>query len=112
MANSKRRPSKTGANGGGKASARRVLERIFAERGYLRAPDPQRRESMGSNYKKGYEVRLGVSTRKEVVEVKKALRQVGLNPGRDYKHHNDYVVPLYGRDAVDWFRSLGGSTGP
>ncbi len=61
---------------------------------------------MGTAYKKGYEVRLGVSTKKEVTEVKKALREVGLTPGRDYKHHNDYVVPLYGRDAVNWFRSL------
>jgi len=99
----KRSPaSRTGRHKG----TRKMLAEVFHQRGYLREPDPDRRKQDGKAYKKGYEVRLGLSTRREVSEVRRLLREVGLRPGKDYKHHSDYVVPLYGREAVKWFQSL------
>ena len=88
-------------------SARALLREVFQRRGYLRQPDSQRREKQGQGYKKGYEVRLGVSTRREIVQVRKVLRDVGLKPGKDYEHHNAYVIPVYGLKAVAYFRALG-----
>ena len=88
-------------------SARALLREVFRLRGYLREPDSQRRGRQGQGYKKGYEVRLGVSTRQEIVQVRKLLREAGLKPGKDYEHHNAYVIPLYGLEAVAYFRSLG-----
>lgn len=90
----------------GNKGARRALAEVFRTRGYLREPDAKRREDEGKTYKKGYEVRLGVSTKREVTQVRKLLREAGLEPGKDYRHHNAYVVPLYGPEAVAYFRSL------
>lgn len=88
------------------AHAREVLAQAFAARGRLRLPDARRRSRERQTYKKGFEVRLEASSRQEVSRIRGALRAIGLKPGREYRHHRHYVVPIYGRQAVEWFQSL------
>jgi len=80
------------------------LRRRFKERGYVRMPDLARREEEGSQtYRKGYEVRLPCATRTEANRIAKNLRAVGLKPGKPFAKGSGFAVPIYGKDAVDWF---------
>lgn len=82
-----------------------LLRELFRERGYAREPSRDRRNKEGREYKKGYEVRLSVWTQAEARRVRRALRVVGLKPGSLYEHHSFFVQPVYGKDAVDWFKA-------
>ena len=80
------------------------LRRRFAERGYIRLPDLERREEEGSQtYRKGYEVRLPCDTKTETLRVARLLRIVGLKPGKPFAKGSGFAVPIYGQPAVEWF---------
>jgi hypothetical protein len=82
-----------------------LLRRFFRQGGYVRIVDKARRKKMGQLYKKGYEVRLVVKTRAELLQVRELLRQVGLNPATTSVKHNRIIQPIYGKAAVEWFLS-------
>jgi hypothetical protein len=84
--------------------ARSELKKRFAERGYVRKPDLDRRTEEGSiTYRKGYEVRLPCDSKAEATRVAKLLRIVELKPGKPFAKGAGFAVPIYGKDAVDWF---------
>jgi hypothetical protein len=89
-----------------KEAAEAALKQLFREHGYLRVADLERRTELGSRvYKKGYEVRLVVSTRAELARVRRMLSQVGLKPGRPFKKGLQWIQPIYSMTAVKWFSS-------
>lgn len=58
---------------------------------------------MGQKYKKGYEVRLVANSKEELEDMRQLLQQSGFKPGKPYKKHFQFVQPVYGKLAVDWF---------
>lgn len=82
-----------------------LLRRFFQESGYVRVADQARRKEMGSDYRRGYEVRLVVETHGELAQIRQLLRQVGFKAGAPFKKHNRIVQPIYGKAAVEWFLS-------
>jgi hypothetical protein len=81
------------------------LRRLFKQHGCVRVPNAKRQAALGPNYKKGYEVRLTVSTRTQLLQVQRWLKQVGLTYGAPYAKGLLIVQPIYGRAAVDWFQA-------
>jgi len=87
-----------------RAKARRLLRRCFAARGYIRSPNRRRLAKEGAQaYKKGTEVRLVVYTAAEIAALRRALRMVGLRPGKWFVKHSRYIQPVYGATAAEWF---------
>jgi hypothetical protein len=82
-----------------------LVRRCFRDGGCVRVVDKVRRKKMGQLYKKGYEVRLVVKTRAELLQVRELLRQVGFNPAKTFVKRNQIVQPIYGKAAVEWFLS-------
>lgn len=90
------------------AEARTELRRRFAERGYVRVPDIERRNEEGSlAYRKGYEVRLPCDTKTEANRITKLIKAVGLKPGKPFAKGAGFAVPIYGQEAVEWFTTKG-----
>jgi hypothetical protein len=82
------------------------LAEYFTNHGYVRRPSKDRLKEGYTQYKKGTEVRLVVPTRAELQKVRAALRQVGLEPGRPFVKHSRFVQPVYGAEALAWFRRI------
>ena len=81
-----------------------VLKKLFRQRGFVRIADEERR-SKDPKYKKGWEVRLMAKTESELKQIQLWLVEVGFKPGKPYRHNSRLIQPLYGKDAVEWFRS-------
>ena len=79
------------------------VERGLWTRGCVRQPNRKRQRRDGPTYKKGYEVRLAVETRGGAQRLAAQLRAAGLRAGRPYAHHSGFIVPIYGREAVEWY---------
>ncbi len=75
----------------------------YAQSGCIRAFDPERRQADGAKYHKGYEVRISVVTALEAERLRVLVERLGLRAGRSYAKHRRVVVPIYGKDAVDYF---------
>lgn len=75
----------------------------FVSCGYLRQVDPVRRANDGQLYKKGWEVRFTLETIVEAQTVRDLVLDTGLRPGKVYPKHRRYLLPIYGREAVEWF---------
>lgn len=94
------------------AEAKTELKKLFAERGYVRKPDAERRNEEGSlTYRKGYEVRLPCDSKADAQRVSKLLKIVELKPGKPFAKGAGFAVPIYGKDAVDWFTAKGRGRG-
>lgn len=88
-----------------KQTARALVIRSFRANGYVRMPNLKKRSKAGSQvYKKGYEVRLVADDRAQVKQLQAALRVLGIQPGRVFPKHSKIIVPIYGREAVEYFR--------
>jgi len=86
-----------------------ILARFYKRNGFLRLPNPKRKEQLGSRkYKKGYEVRLVANHTGELEQMQQALEQVGFKPGKPYQKSSQMVQPIYGKEAVLWFMMLDG----
>lgn len=85
-----------------------MLIAIFRRNGCVRLVDEQRRKEWGQKYKKGYEVRLIANSKEELETIRQLLQQAGFKPGKPYKKRLQFVQPVYGKSAVDWFTSQGG----
>jgi hypothetical protein len=53
-----------------------------------------------ADYKKGWEVRIVVDSRRELSEVRNLLKALKLLPGKPYVKGPRWVQPIYGRVAV------------
>ncbi len=82
-----------------------LLRQAFRRSGYVRVVDKTLRKEMGQKYKKGYEVRLVVKTKRELTQIRQLLRQVGFKTGKPFEKHSRMVQPIYGKSAVEWFLS-------
>ena len=89
-----------------KESPEAMLRQFFRRGGYVRVVDRARRKEIGPLYKKGYEVRLVVKTRDELLEVRRLLRAVGFTPAATFRKHNRIVQPIYGKAAAEWFLAI------
>jgi hypothetical protein len=84
---------------------RRLLE-FFHRNGYVRSPNLTRRKRLGADlYKKGWEIRLVAKSRNELYLIRKLLDKAGLRKGKPFKKGMNTVQPVYGKEAVQWFKS-------
>lgn len=85
-------------------SDRRRLGRFFNRNSYCRRPDEDRLQEGHRAYRKGWEVRLVLKDEDEVGLVNPLIRRVGLNPGKAFQKGKKWIVPVYGREAVESFQ--------
>ncbi len=83
-----------------RTSAIRVLRRYYKRNGYVRVPDAFRKDREGSEYKKGYEVRLVAHDRDELRAIRDLLRDAGFRVPRFFAKQRQFVQPVYGMEAV------------
>jgi hypothetical protein len=81
------------------------LVELFHRNGYMRVPNEALRQESPRDYKKGYEIRLVARTQQELATMRRLLRQVDLRAGKPFPKHNQWVQPVYGREAMDLFKS-------
>lgn len=90
-----------------KASPDELLAWFFHRNGYFRLADIERRQKLGSKgYKKGDEVRLVAKNADELNRINSALKRVGLNPGKPFAKARSTVIPIYGKEAINYFRNI------
>ncbi|OFV97986.1 MAG: hypothetical protein A3F68_09955 [Acidobacteria bacterium RIFCSPLOWO2_12_FULL_54_10] len=75
----------------------------FERCGYIRRRDPQRRAREGQGYKKGYEVRFVFDSEDALRVVRRLLTAAEFRPGKPFRKHRRFVLPVYGRRVVEWF---------
>ena len=81
-----------------------VLRKFFRQHGCVRIADEERK-LQDPKYKKGCEVRLRARTESELLQIQQLLIEVGFKPGKPYRNNSRLIQPIYGKDAVEWFRS-------
>jgi hypothetical protein len=79
------------------------LAQFFQRNGYIRSQNKKRREELGRDYKKGWEVRLPVADRSELTEVRGLLKALGFKPGKPFRKGKQWIQPIYGQKAVKAF---------
>lgn len=87
------------------ATADELLRWFFERNGYIREANQQRRELERTKYKKGWEVRLVAYDQLELDLMRGALAIVGFTVSNSFQKHSRFVQPVYGKAAVEWFRS-------
>lgn len=73
---------------------------------YARVPNADRQEEGWTAYKKGYELRIVVKTQDDLRQVRRLLLQMGIQPGKAYRKAQQWVVPVYGKQAVNQLVAL------
>ncbi len=68
---------------------------------YARVPDETRQEEGWSAYKKGYELRIVVKTQDDLKHVRRLLQEANIKPGKAYRKAQQWVQPVYGKQAVN-----------
>ena len=66
----------------------------------------ERLEEGSKAYKKGWEVRLVLTTPEETIAVASALETVGIRPGRTFLKYRRIVMPIYGLGPTSEFLKL------
>lgn len=79
---------------------------FFKRNGHFRIPDKKRKKEGSQVYKKGYEIRLLAATKKELKIIIILLKKSGFKPGKPFTKGNQFVQPVYGKEAVKNFRHL------
>lgn len=82
------------------------LIQYFQRNGYFRIPDEELRERRGEDYKKGYEIRFVANDERELSKINSHLRKAGFKRGKSFEKNNKFVLPVYGREAVEKFRKI------
>ncbi len=88
-----------------KQTALLLIRRLTRRNAFVRYPNPERRKE-GQAYKKGYEIRLPLSSETELKSAQKALTALGFSVGKPFKKNLQIVLPIYGRNQVDRFIRL------
>jgi len=83
-----------------------ILAKYLRRNGYVRVPNPKRRERDGQAYKKGYEVRFVARSTLEINEIRRALVAMDLEPAKPFAKHQQMIQPVYGKQALERLRSL------
>ena len=84
-----------------------TIVELFLRSGYTRAPDEKRiKEDGRRKYKKGYEVRFSLINKKELSQLRKALRSLKIPYGSPFMKHKRIILPVYGRDSYEKIISL------
>jgi hypothetical protein len=73
---------------------------------YARVPNTDRQEEGWTAYKKGYELRIVVKTQDDLKKVRRLLLDAGIQPGKAYRKAQQWVVPVYGKQAVNQLVAL------
>lgn len=81
-----------------------ALKKFYRKRGYVRIANKKRKKQSAS-YKKGWEVRLITTNEAELTMIRGWIEHVGLKPGKPYLNKTRMIQPIYGKVALDWFRS-------
>lgn len=90
-----------------RGNARDVIVDAFQQGGCARIRDLAKRELHTSlKYKKGYEIRLPVSTTEEKLTLLEALELLGFRAGKPYPKHRQFIIPIYGKQQVEKFADL------
>ena len=82
-----------------------LLVAYYRRNGCMRRPNRRRRKKEKRKYKMGYEIRLVARTKLEIDEIRGLLAAVGLKPGNPYAKVHQWVVPVYGKAAMEQFKS-------
>ncbi|HMO82042.1 MAG TPA: hypothetical protein PKD24_14725 [Pyrinomonadaceae bacterium] len=80
-----------------------LLASFFKRNGYFRLPDSERRKRDGSDYKKGYEIRLVAKDASELEQIRELLVAAGFKTAKAFPKGNQWIQPIYGREAVERF---------
>jgi hypothetical protein len=83
-----------------------TLAQYVRENSYARLPDEARQEEGWSSYKKGYELRIVVKTQQDLRNVRRLLQDASFKPGKAYRKAQQWVVPVYGKEAVRSLNAL------
>lgn len=73
---------------------------------YARVPNVERQDEGWTAYKKGYELRIVVKTQDDLKTVRRLLLDAGIQPGKPYRKAKQWVVPVYGKQAVNQLIAL------
>lgn len=73
---------------------------------YARVPDETRQEEGWGSYKKGYELRIVVKSQDDVKKLRKLLQDSHIKPGKAYRKAQQWVQPVYGKQAVNQLTAL------
>lgn len=68
---------------------------------YARVPDETRQEEGWTAYKKGYELRIVVKSSDDLKRVRRLLQDAHIKPGKAYRKAQQWVQPVYGKQAVN-----------
>jgi len=83
-----------------------LLRLAFHRNGYVRVANLARRKELGAMvYKKGYEVRIIVTTEAELSPLQDLVRRAGFKPGKPFRKAHQWAQPVYGKAAVEWFQA-------
>lgn len=66
-------------------------------------PDLERRKTEKQLYKKGYEIRFVAHSIDELNELCSNIQAVGLKSGRPFAKSRRWILPIYGREAIELF---------
>lgn len=67
---------------------------------YARVPNVERQDEGWNAYKKGYELRIVVKTQNDIKTLRRLLLDAGINPGKAFRKARQWVLPVYGKQAV------------
>lgn len=79
---------------------------------YARVPNADRQDEGWTAYKKGYELRIVVKTQDDLRQVRRLLLDAGIQPGKAFRKAKQWVVPVYGKQAVHQLIALKGKKRP
>lgn len=80
---------------------------MFHRNGYVRRQNARRLAAEGYlGYRKGDEIRFVLASRSELASIQRLLRRAGFEPGRPFTKGRKFVLPVYGRTAVQELLSL------
>ena len=78
-----------------------TLTEYLRANSYARVPDETRQEEGWTEYKKGYELRIVVKSQDDLKRVRKLLQDASIKPGKAYRKAQQWVQPVYGKQAVN-----------
>ena len=78
-----------------------TLTQYLRANSYARVPDETRQEEGWSSYKKGYEMRIVVKSQDDLRKVRRLLQDASIKPGKAYRKAQQWVQPVYGKQAVN-----------
>ena len=82
---------------------RQATDRLIAlvrERGYFRVASAAKRKKRKLKYKRGWETRIPAEDKAEAQTIQQIIRDAGFKPGRPFQKHNQFIVPLYGKEPT------------